>query len=112
MSVDRAGQAAVGTGSGSGAEPGNATEAASAVRSYPVAPGIQLKVRSGPGTGYAVVRTLPEGAWIPILCQTTGTLVAGTYGTSAIWDRTAAGEYVADAYVNTGSDGWVASRCG
>ena len=36
------------------------TMAASALRSYAVAPGVRLNVRSGPGTGYALVRVLPE----------------------------------------------------
>ncbi|MGV9563320.1 SH3 domain-containing protein [Streptomyces sp. NPDC003480] len=85
---------------------------AAAVRYYPVAPGVQLRVRSGPGTGYGVVRTLPEGAKVPIYCQTPGTTVTGPYGTSNIWDSIDDGEYVADAYVHTGSDGYVTSRCG
>ncbi|MGC3003889.1 SH3 domain-containing protein [Streptomyces sp. G35A] len=81
------------------------------VRYYSVAPGVRLNVRSGPGTGYAVVRALPEGAQIPIYCQTPGTTVTGPYGTSNIWDNIGSGQYVADAYVRTGSDGYVAPRC-
>lgn len=34
------------------------------------------------------------------------------YGTSNIWDNISNGEFVSDAYVKTGSDGYVASRCG
>ncbi|MEY9993307.1 uncharacterized protein YraI [Streptomyces sp. V4I8] len=83
----------------------------SAVRYYSVAPGVRLNVRRGPGTGYAVVRVLPEGAMIPIFCQTPGTNVAGPYGTSNIWDNIDDGEFVSDAYVNTGSDGYVRPRC-
>ncbi|MER7921167.1 MULTISPECIES: SH3 domain-containing protein [unclassified Streptomyces] len=82
------------------------------VRYYSVAPGVRVNVRSGPGTGYGITRTLPEGAKVPIYCQTTGTKVAGTYGTSDIWDNISDGEFVADAYVHTGSDGFVADRCG
>ncbi|MEV6023702.1 SH3 domain-containing protein [Streptomyces sp. NPDC052036] len=105
MSVDQVGEA----------QDGGVTEsvaAAAAVRYYSVAPGARLNVRSGPGTGYGVVRILPEGAKVPIYCQTPGTTVTGPYGTSNIWDSIDAGEYVADAYVHTGSDGYVASRCG
>jgi len=69
-------------------------------------------VRSGPGTSYAVVRTLPLGAQVPIFCQSPGTTVTGPYGTSNIWDNISNGQYVSDAYVKTGSDGYVASRCG
>lgn len=85
---------------------------ASGLRYYSVAPGVRLNVRSGPGTGYRILRLLPEGARVPIYCQTPGTTVNGPYGTSNIWDNISNGEFVADAYVNTGSDGYVASRCG
>ncbi|MFF1278484.1 SH3 domain-containing protein [Streptomyces marokkonensis] len=87
------------------------TTAAAAAVSYPVAPGYRLNVRSGPGTGYPVVRVLAEGAWVSIHCQTPGTWVSGPYGTSNIWDNIGSGQYVSDAYVRTGSDGYVASRC-
>ncbi|MFG3552012.1 SH3 domain-containing protein [Streptomyces sp. NPDC047725] len=94
-------------------ETGGGTEAvmAAAVAYYPVAPGVQLNVRSGPGTGYAIVRVLPEGATVPVYCQTPGTTVTGPYGTSSIWDRIGTGQYVSDTYVRTGSDGYVAPRC-
>ena len=82
-----------------------------ALRYYSVAPGVRLNVRSGPGTGYTIIRVLPEGAKVPIYCQTPGPTVTGPYGTSNIWDNIDSGEYVSDAYVNTGSDGYVASRC-
>ncbi|MFJ5775165.1 SH3 domain-containing protein [Streptomyces sp. NPDC093094] len=85
--------------------------ASAAVRYYSVAPGVRLNVRSGPGTGYRIVRTLPEGAKVPIFCQMPGTSVSGPYGTSNIWDNIDDGEYVSDAYVQTGRDGYVASRC-
>ncbi|MFJ2610511.1 SH3 domain-containing protein [Streptomyces sp. NPDC091279] len=88
------------------------TTAATAARTYPVAPGVQLNVRSGPGTGYPIVRTLSEGARVTIYCQTTGTKVSGPYGTSKIWDNIAGGQYVSDAYVLTGSSGYVAPGCG
>lgn len=84
---------------------------AAAVPYYPVAPDVRLNVRSGPGTGYGVVRVLPEGSKVAIYCQTPGTSVSGPYGTSNIWDNIGSGEYVSDAYVRTGSDGYVTSRC-
>jgi len=102
MSVDRTEEAASGVGEA----------VAAAVRYYPVAPGVRLNVRSGPGTQYGIVRVLPEGTKVPIYCQTPGTTVTGPYGTSKIWDNIDDGEFVSDAYVNTGSDGYVASRCG
>lgn len=72
---------------------------------------MRLNVRSGPGTGYSIVRVLPEGSKVAIYCQTPGTTVSGPYGTSNIWDNIASGEFVSDAFVKTGSDGYVASRC-
>ncbi len=97
------------------AKGGDAAEAVTmdaALHYYSVAPGVRLNVRNGPGTNYTTVRVLPEGAMVPILCQAPGTTVSGYYGTSNIWDNIDNGEYVSDAYVNTGSDGYVASRCG
>lgn len=88
-----------------------ATANAASLRYYDVAPGARLNVRSGPGTQYGIVRELPVGAKVAIFCQTPGTTVSGYYGTSNIWDNVDNGEFVADAYVNTGSDGYVASRC-
>ncbi|MCG5449964.1 MULTISPECIES: M23 family metallopeptidase [Micromonospora] len=69
--------------------------------------GTALTVRSGPGTGYASVGTVADGARVTIACQTSGTTVTGTYGTSSIWDRIGSGRYIADAYVYTGSDGYI-----
>ncbi|MFJ5520765.1 SH3 domain-containing protein [Streptomyces griseoluteus] len=93
------------------AEPAATTATASAPR-FPIAPGVTLNVRSGPGTGYGIVRTLPAGSSVSIYCQTPGTTVTGPYGTSSIWDNIGSGEYVSDAYVHTGSDGYVTGRCG
>ncbi|MFI1728526.1 SH3 domain-containing protein [Streptomyces acidicola] len=84
---------------------------AAAVRYYSVAPGVRLNVRSGPGTNYSIVRVLPEGARVPIYCQRPGETISGPYGTTNIWDNIADGDYISDAYVYTGSDGYVAPRC-
>ncbi|GGQ46368.1 SH3 domain-containing protein [Streptomyces althioticus] len=106
MSVEQSGAVTDAEGTG------EATATASALAtSYPVAPGYRLNVRSGPGTSYAVVRVLAEGARVRINCQTPGTRVTGPYGTSSIWDNIGNGQYVSDAYVRTGSDGYVARRC-
>ncbi|MBJ7906726.1 SH3 domain-containing protein [Streptomyces sp. NPDC003656] len=92
------------------AAPANAAPSA-ATTAYPIAPGVSLDVRSGPGTGYGIIRVLPAGSSVQIYCQTTGTTVNGYYGTSNIWDNISSGQYVSDAYVHTGSDGYVAPRC-
>ena len=88
-----------------------ALTATASVRYYSIAPGVRLNVRSGPGTSYSVVRVLPEGSKVPIYCQTPGTSVNGPYGTSNIWDNISNSQYISDAYVLTGSDGYVADRC-
>ena len=86
--------------------------ASAGVPYYPVAPGVRLNVRSGPGTSYPIIKVLPEGTRVAIYCQRPGTSVTGPYGTSTIWDNIANGEFVSDTNVHTGSDGYVASRCG
>lgn len=75
--------------------------------------GVSLTVRSGPGTGYSAVGSVADGAKVTIYCQTSGTTVTGTYGTSSIWDRIGSGQYVSDAYVYTGYDGYIPNvpRC-
>ncbi|MFF0185088.1 peptidase [Streptomyces sp. NPDC005244] len=84
---------------------------AQALRTYPLAPGHNVNVRSGPGTHFSIVRTLPAGSRIPIYCQCPGESVSGPYGASKIWDNISNGQFVSDAYVQTGSDGYVAPQC-
>jgi uncharacterized protein YraI len=107
MSVDRA----EGVQHTDEAEGVTAATTTAALRYYSVAPGVRLNVRSGPGTSYNILYVLPEGAKVPIYCQTPGTTVTGPYGTTKIWDNIDNGEYVSDAYVQTGSDGYIAARC-
>lgn len=87
------------------------TTAAATGRLYPIAPGYTVNVRSGPGTNYRLVRTLPVGSQVSIVCQRPGETISGPYGTTNLWDNIRAGEYVSDAFVKTGSDGYVAPRC-
>ncbi|MFF3612845.1 SH3 domain-containing protein [Streptomyces sp. NPDC002580] len=90
---------------------GATSQASAALRTYPIAPGTVINVRSGPGTHFSIVRTLAAGSRVPIYCQCPGETVSGYYGTSKIWDNISNGQFVADAYVNTGSDGYVAPEC-
>ncbi|MGW0967883.1 hypothetical protein [Streptomyces sp. NPDC002516] len=90
---------------------GAASQASADIRTYPLAPGVSVNIRSGPGTHYPIVRTIPAGSSVPIRCQTEGESVNGYYGTSTIWDNIANGQFVSDAYVQTGSDGYVAAKC-
>ncbi|MEU8982526.1 peptidase [Streptomyces sp. NPDC058467] len=84
---------------------------AEALRTYPIAPGYNVNVRSGPGTHFSIVRTLPAGSRVPIYCQCPGETVSGPYGTTKIWDNISNGQFVSDAYVQTGTDGYVAPKC-
>lgn len=86
-------------------------ERSAAAVTYPIAPGYQVNVRSAPNTGSRVVRVLAVNSRVPIRCQTLGERVSGPYGTSSIWNNIASGQYVSDAYVLTGSDGFVTGRC-
>ncbi|MDX6313131.1 MAG: hypothetical protein QOF44_2595, partial [Streptomyces sp.] len=54
---------------------------------------------------------LPYDAKVIIYCQSPGTTVSGYYGTSSIWDNISSDQFISDAYVNTGSDGYITGRC-
>jgi len=73
--------------------------------------GSALHVRSGPGTSWAAWTSVSDGASVSILCQTSGSTVTGTYGTSSLWDMLGDGGFVSDTYVYTGSDSRVAPNC-
>ncbi|KAH8696633.1 putative NlpC/P60-like cell-wall peptidase [Talaromyces proteolyticus] len=80
--------------------------AISAVSAYPI-DGDGVHCRSGPGTGYSIVKTYGKGEDISITCQAPGTDVNG----DSLWDKTSDGCYVTDYYVKTGSSGYVTSHC-
>lgn len=73
--------------------------------------GADLNVRSGPGTSYSIVGQVSDGQKVTIICQVRGETITGTYGTTSLWDKIGAGQYISDAYVYTGSDGQVAPTC-
>lgn len=70
-----------------------------------------LTVRASPSTGAAAVGLAGRHANVPIECTARGTSVTGPFGTSSLWNRIGRGNWVADAYVNTGSDAPVAPAC-
>ncbi|WP_432563719.1 M23 family metallopeptidase [Kineococcus sp. SYSU DK003] len=73
---------------------------------------VALTVRQGPGQNYPAVGSRRDGAKVTIYCQTNGAEnITGTRGTSRLWDRIGDGQYISDAYVNTGSMGRVAPAC-
>ncbi|MFF9688854.1 SH3 domain-containing protein [Streptomyces sp. NPDC014623] len=110
MGVEENTVVAVTTDTGAAAA-GEVTTLAAGTVVYPIAPGYRVNVRRGPGTQYGIVRTLPYGMSVPVYCQKPGERVSGPYGTSNLWDNIANGQFVSDAYVKTGSDGYIAPRC-
>ncbi|AXG78491.1 SH3 domain-containing protein [Streptomyces paludis] len=82
-----------------------------AATKYAVHPDYRVNVRSGPGTGYSIVRVLSYGATVTINCQKPGETIAGPYGTTNLWDNIANGQYISDSYVYTGKIGYVTVRC-
>jgi hypothetical protein len=72
--------------------------------------GAPLTVRASASTDSAAVGSVADGAQVTITCQKRGESVAGSYGTSTLWDKIGGG-FIADAYVSTGSDGQVAPDC-
>jgi len=72
--------------------------------------GSPLTIRATPSAGSKAVGTLKSGTKVTITCQTTGQVVDGKYGRSAVWDKVGKG-YISDAYVYTGSDKRVAPAC-
>nr|WJZ50372.1 GH184 muramidase [Chaetomium sp. ZY369] len=77
------------------------------VSAYPVKADL-LNCRTGPGTSYDLVTQYKKGTDVKITCQTTGTVVEG----HNLWDKTSDGCYVADFYIQTGTSGYVADKCG
>jgi len=73
--------------------------------------GQDLNIRQRPATTATVTGTLPTGSRVTIQCQSTGSAVDGKFGRSNIWDRIGPAQWVSDAYVLTGSDGFVAAKC-
>lgn len=73
---------------------------------------------SYPSTACTYVTYLAPGTALHIVCQRWGQPVSGPYGTTALWDyvvvnvngRTYEG-YATDAYIYTGSNGFVAEVC-
>jgi hypothetical protein len=73
--------------------------------------GDPLRVRATRGTQYTQIGSVKNGATVTILCQTNGSPVTGTYGSSSLWDMLPSGGFIPDAYVKTGSDQAVTNTC-
>lgn len=71
-----------------------------------------LNKRSGPGTSFPVVGSVPNGTPVTINCQAHGTPETGPFGETDLWDCLSDGTYVSDAFVATGTNAMVAPLCG
>ncbi|KAJ2398939.1 hypothetical protein GGI23_002950 [Coemansia sp. RSA 2559] len=81
---------------------------ASVTEGYTIYKATTVNCRSSPSTSGKVVRTYTAKDNISLSCQTSGTNVKG----NTLWDKTTAGCYVSDYYLKTGSNGYVAGKCG
>lgn len=70
-----------------------------------------LTRRSGPGTGYAAIGSLNDGATVSISCSANGTTHTGRYGATALWNRLTDGSWVSDAFLWTGVNGAINGWC-
>jgi murein DD-endopeptidase MepM/ murein hydrolase activator NlpD len=64
-----------------------------------VSPRIPLNARSGPAVWHPRVATIGHGTPLTLVCQVKGQRIVGTTRVTDLWDRTASGTYVSDAYV-------------
>lgn len=58
-----------------------------------------LNVRAGASTSTSVVGTLANGSKVTLVCQVGGQSIQGRVRTTSMWDKTADGRYVSDAYI-------------
>lgn len=70
-----------------------------------------LTRRSGPGSGYAALGSLGDGATVSISCSANGTTHTGRYGATSLWNRLTDGSWVSDAYLWTGVNGAINGWC-
>jgi LasA protease len=62
-----------------------------------------LNKRSGPGTNFAIVGSVADGATVDMVCwRSGGTSHTGRYGTTSVWDKLSDGTWVSDAFIYSG----------
>ncbi|GIG76134.1 hypothetical protein Pfl04_45380 [Planosporangium flavigriseum] len=82
---------------------GNAPAAAADASAVVDSGNTALKVRSGASTSTAVVGLLRSGGRVTLVCQVAGETIRGRVRTTNLWDKTADGRYVSDAYIRRGA---------
>lgn len=69
--------------------------------------GVGLYPRAAPSLDAAIAgEALPDGASVQIKCELTGQPVSNGAWTTSIWEQLTNGQYVPNAHINTGVDGW------
>lgn len=60
-----------------------------------------VNIRTGPGTAFAVMRPVLNGATVQGVCGVVGSMVSGTVRSTTQWNRLTDGGYISHAYVVT-----------
>ncbi|KAJ2758666.1 hypothetical protein H4S06_002598 [Coemansia sp. BCRC 34490] len=81
--------------------------AAQVAMGYEIQHATALNCRTEPSTKGDVANLYQAGDDVVLECQTSGETING----NALWGKTTEGCYVADYYLKTGSNGYVAKRC-
>ncbi|CAM3977814.1 NlpC/P60 family protein [Nocardiopsis gilva] len=84
--------------------------AAAATKTFPVKTALDGRTVKDPKVAvgeHRISDMYPTGSMVSIVCQEEGP----SYGGSTVWDLTTDGYWVPDAYVKTGSDGYVMGKC-
>ena len=108
MSTDHIGQS---TAEGAGGTELKIAAATTSVRYYSVAPGYRPQRPQRPRHRLHPRPRAVRGREDPDLLPAPRRVHRRSVRTSNIWDNIDNGEYVSDAYVRTGSDGYVAVHC-
>ena len=71
-----------------------------------------LNRRSGPGTNFGIVGTVPDGNTVTIACSANGTTHTGRFNyTTSLWNRLTDGSWISDAFTWTGTGNPVNGMC-
>jgi LasA protease len=71
-----------------------------------------LNRRSGPGTNFGIVGTVPDGNTVTIACSANGTTHTGRFNyTTSLWNKLTDGSWISDAFTWTGTGNPVSGMC-
>ncbi|SUX55431.1 Protease lasA precursor [Chromobacterium vaccinii] len=70
-----------------------------------------VNLRGGPSLSAEIVGSAARGEQVPLQCHARGEAVDGVWGRTDIWNRTAAGHWISDGFIDTGSNAPVVPQC-